>query len=77
VPDVEGYVFEDASQQEKTVAWGSGTLTFAPAGQLRVVDREGNVTFIVDGGPEDADGVENGAVELQLSADPVFVTVSN
>ncbi|MBE9508132.1 MAG: hypothetical protein IMY86_08785, partial [Chloroflexi bacterium] len=77
VPDVEGYVFEDSSQQEKTAAWGSGTLTFAPAGQLRVVDREGNVTFIVDGGPEDADGVENGAVELQLSADPVFVTVSN
>jgi hypothetical protein len=75
--DVEGYVFGNPCQQEKAVAWGSGTLTFAPAGQLRVVDREGNVTFIVDGGSGDADGVENGAVELQLSADPVFVTVSS
>jgi hypothetical protein len=75
--DVEGYVFGNPCQQEKTVAWGSGTLIFAPAGQLRVVDREGDVTFIVDGGTGDADGEQNGAVELQLSADPVFVTVSS
>jgi hypothetical protein len=73
--DGEGYVFQDASHREKTVAWGSGTLAFAPAGRLRVVDREGNESFIVDGGPGDQDGMQNGAVELQLSADPVFVTV--
>jgi hypothetical protein len=76
VPD-EGYVFQNSGQQEKTVAWGSGRLTFAPAGQLRVVDREGNETFVVDGGAGDADGTQNGAVELQLSADPVFVTVTS
>ena len=77
VPDVEGYVFQDLSLQEKTVAWGSGTLTFVPAGQLRVVDREGSVVSVVDGGEGDVDGVENGTVELQLSSEPVFVTVDN
>jgi hypothetical protein len=41
------------------------------------VDREGNETFVDDGGAGDVDGTQNGAVELQLSADPVFVTVSN
>jgi len=77
VPDGEAYVFQGAGQQEKTVAWGSGTITFAPAGQLRVVDREGNEMFVADGGAGDVDGTENGAVELQLSSDPVFVTVSS
>ena len=69
----EAYVFENGSGQEKTVAWGSGTLAFAPADQLRVVDRQGNVTFIVDGGAGDADGTQNGTVTLQLSTEPVFV----
>jgi hypothetical protein len=72
---VEAYVFENASQQEKTVAWGSGTLVFAPANQLRVVDRAGSVTIIVDGGAGDVDGVQNGAVELQLTAEPMFASV--
>jgi len=73
-PSVEGYVFAGPCGQEKTVAWGSGTLTFAPATRLRIVDREGNVTFVVDDGAGDADGAQNGAVELQLSADPVFAS---
>ena len=77
VAGVEGYVFQNPCGREKTVAWGSGTLTLAPADQLRVVDREGNVTTIVDGGAGDVDGVQNEAVELQLSADPVFVAVSH
>lgn len=77
VPNVEGYVFEDPSLHEKTVAWGSGTLSFTPADQLRVVDRQGTETFVEDGGPGDVDGSLNGAVELQLSADPVFVAVSD
>ena len=76
VPDVEGYVFQAPDQPEKTVAWGSGALTFALASRLRVVDRQGNETFILDGGAGDADGAQNGAVELQLTADPVFITVS-
>ena len=72
MPDVEGYVFATPCRREKTVAWGSGRLTF-PGGRLRVVDRWGNETFIVDGGTGDADGVQNGIVTLQLSAEPVFV----
>lgn len=76
-PDVEGYVFRDASQQEETVAWASGEpsqpafLTFAPAYRLRVADREGNVTYVQDGGAGDADGSQNGSIRLQLPAPPV------
>lgn len=73
----EAYVFKNASGEEKTVAWGSGRLTFAPADQLRVADREGNVTFIADGGAGDADGAQDGTVELQLTADPVFAQVTS
>jgi hypothetical protein len=77
VSNVEGYVFQDASQQEKTVAWGtnSGTLTFSPARRLRVVERDGDERFVDDGGAGDADGTRNGAVRLALSTEPVFVTI--
>jgi hypothetical protein len=73
---VEAYVFEneDATQQEKTVAWGSGQLTFQ-AGQVRVVDRWGDEAFIADGGVGDEDGTQNGTIVLQLSSEPVFVSV--
>jgi hypothetical protein len=74
IPGVEGYVFRDSHGQEKTVAWGSGQVTFAPAASLRVVDRQGTVVFVDDGSAGDADGTQNGAVELQMSADPVFVS---
>lgn len=74
VPNVEGYLFRNPCGKEKTVAWGSGTLPFASAVRLRVVDREGKVTFIRDGDTGDKDGTEDGTVELQLSADPVFAT---
>jgi hypothetical protein len=73
-PNVEGYLFRNPCGQEKTVAWGSGTLSFTPARRVRVVDREGNLAFIHDGDAEDKDGTEDGTVELQLSADPVFAT---
>jgi len=72
---VEAYVFESSSLQKKTVAWGSGTLVFALADQLRVVNRQGSVTTVVDGGEGDVDGAQNGSVELQLSVEPVFVKV--
>jgi hypothetical protein len=75
VLDGEAYVFEDDMEQQKTVAWGDGTLDFSPAQRLRVLDREGNETFIQDGGTGDQDGVQNGSIELNLSKDPVFVTV--
>jgi hypothetical protein len=71
----EGYVFENASGQERTVAWGRSTLTFGRANRLRVVDREGDVSTIRDGSSQDEDGAQNGEIELQLSDNPVFVTV--
>jgi hypothetical protein len=73
---VEAYVFRTPCGAETTVAWGSETLPFAPASQLRVVDREGNEMVVTDGGVGDVDGVQNGSVTLQLSADPVFVQVA-
>ena len=82
VPDVEGYVFHDAAHHEKTVAWGvvdpdSGTtvpLTFASTSRLRMVDFLGKVTFVDDGDAGDADGTKNGAIQLQMTADPIFVS---
>jgi hypothetical protein len=82
VPGVEGYLFRDASGREKTVAWGlvdpSSTdtvpLSFAPARRLRIVNVQGSVSFVDDGGNGDADGKRNGIVELKMTADPVFVS---
>jgi hypothetical protein len=74
-PGVEGYVFENASGQQRTVAWGSGTKAFSPAQRVRVVDREGIESFVQDGGAGDADGTQNGSIGLGLSIDPIFVTV--
>jgi hypothetical protein len=81
VPNVEGYVFHDAAHREKTVAWAkaeadgaTAPLSFAPASRLRTVDLLGSVTFVDDGGAGDADGVRNGVVQLQMTADPVFVS---
>ena len=76
VPKVEGYVFRNDSGLEKVVAWSwgevheSGSLTFAPASQLQVVDREGQLSLIRDGGPGDADQVP-GSVTIRLPAVPV------
>ena len=74
ISNVEGYVFANDSGNEKVVAWGSGSLTF-PASQLRVVDRDGNVTIIQDGGSGDEDGGQNGSIRFQLPAndEPVFI----
>ena len=66
----EAYVFATPCGREKTVAWGSGTLIF-PAGEVRVVDREGGETVVADGD----DGAVDGVVTLALSEDPVFVEV--
>jgi hypothetical protein len=73
---IEAYVFEDASQREKTVVWGESdqTLDFQ-ASQVRTVDRWGEETFISDGGAGDTDGEQNGTVVLQISNEPVFVSV--
>jgi hypothetical protein len=72
ISNVEGYVFVNDSGSEKVVAWGSGSLTF-PASQLRVVDRDGNVTIIQDGGSGDMDGIQNDSVQYQITDEPVFI----
>jgi hypothetical protein len=77
VPGGEAYVFVGPAGREKTAAWGTGQVAFAPASRLRVVDRMGNETFIQDGGTGDADGAQNGAVALALSDEPVFAEVVN
>ncbi len=69
LPEGEAYVFRNAAQQEKTVAWGKGTLAFAPASWLRVVDRHGTATMVEDGGVGDVDGQRNGSIRLRLSPD--------
>jgi hypothetical protein len=74
---LEAYVFKHRCEREKTVAWGGGTLVFAPAGQLRITDRDGDVSLVADGGALDEDGVQNGTVELQLTDDPVFVVIDH
>ena len=73
--DGEGYLFRNPCGQEKTVAWGSGTLTFAPVWRLDVIDREGFLRTIYDGHGGDEDGVYNGAVKVQLTEEPVFIYV--
>jgi hypothetical protein len=79
-PGAEAYLFSNVFDEEKTVAWWNqpwpprGSLVFAPARQLRVVNRWGDVSIILDGGPGDLDMEINSAVELGLSAEPVFVT---
>jgi hypothetical protein len=77
----EAYVFRKAGGVEKTVAWttdwGVHTLTFDSATRLRIVDREGQVSYIQDGGAGDEDRSVNGSIRLRLSFDPVFVTVES
>jgi hypothetical protein len=72
--DGEAYLFGNGCGQQRIVAWGTGNLTLTPAARLKEVDRQGTATVITDGGAGDADGVVNGSIRLQLSADPIFVT---
>jgi hypothetical protein len=79
VQGIEGYVFRDVLQHEKTVAWNRypqepASLAFLGHSRLRVVDRSGNVKFVEDGSVEDLDGAVNGSVSLRMTADPVFVS---
>jgi hypothetical protein len=72
----EAYHFADVCGRVKTVAWGSGTLTLELAEQVRIVDRWGNESMVIDGDPQDQDGLQNGAIVLALSVEPVFLSVS-
>jgi hypothetical protein len=73
--DVEGYVFSSSTQSNKTVAWGTGWLTFPTAHQLRIVDRHGNVGTVFDGSVADQDHSVNGSIQLQMTIEPVFIQV--
>lgn len=70
--DLEGYVFQEAAGQVKTVVWGSGSLSFL-ARQIRLVEYQGNATLIEDGGSGDIDGLKNGSIQLQLGLNPIFI----
>lgn len=77
---VESYAFRDEQGQEKVVAWWVadwptyGSLVFGQSSRLQVVDRDGVVTVVEDGGTGDLDGVQNGAIELRMTVEPVFVS---
>lgn len=79
-PDMEAYLFRDRFGHEKMVAWwaaewpSSGSFTFGSTSVLRVVDRAGEVAIVKDGELGDMDGVQNGAVELRMTVDPVFIS---
>jgi hypothetical protein len=73
VVNVEAYVFKSGTGQEKVVAWGSGSLRFASVSQLLVVNRNGEQTWINDGGEGDVDGIQNGVILYQTSEEPVFI----
>jgi len=75
--NVEGYVFSSQTQANKMVAWGSGIVTFTPASQLRVADRNGNVSIIDDGSASDQDRRVNGSIQLQMTSEPIFVQVTH
>jgi hypothetical protein len=76
VPKVEGYAFRNDLGHEQVLAWSwgeapeSGSLTFTSANFLRVVDREGKVTYVQDGDWRDADDI-TGSVTIRLPAVPV------
>jgi hypothetical protein len=79
-PEYEAYIFNHCDD-EKTVVWanndlGSASFAFAPATQVRVVDRMGNETLVSDGHPADIDGPGNRSIRLLLSQDPIFVQIT-
>jgi hypothetical protein len=79
-PEYEAYIFNHCDD-EKTVVWanndlGTASFAFAPATQVRVVDRLGNETLVSDGHPLDIDGPGNRSIRLLLSQDPIFVQIT-
>jgi hypothetical protein len=75
-PNMEIFIFRDSLSREKTVAWGSGTLTFSSSA-LRIVERSGNSTLVVDGGTGDLDGLQNGSIAVQVTSNPIFIQELN
>lgn len=78
--NVLGYEFA-VGDTVKILAWVNSTSTVAlsfpvgvAGGQLRVVDKLGNVQLITDGGSGDLDGTRNGNVRINLDANPRLVS---
>ncbi|MBN1659073.1 MAG: cellulase family glycosylhydrolase [Anaerolineae bacterium] len=75
-PGVEAYAFTDGGGRTKIVAWAWGEplqpayLTMPGADQVRRADRNGNVTYIADGGEGDVDGSVNGSILIELPVPP-------
>lgn len=77
VSGIEGYVFSLPGGREKTVLWATGgyvEIAFRGS-QLRVVEKDGTVRFIDDGGVGDLDGTLNGFITIEIAKSPVFVGV--
>jgi hypothetical protein len=71
---LETYTFKDDNQNAKMVAWGKRSLTFTTS-KLRVVDRNGVESIIMDGGNGDLDGKKDGSVEVKLTQEPIFISI--
>ncbi len=79
VADLEGYVFELGTVEEKSVMWVSGStprlVSYSVAslgsGQLRVVDRYGNARLLTDSTDDGTSG--DGYVSVQVTQEPVYV----
>ena len=81
VPGAEVYVFNTSCLDEKMVAWGNtwdnnAPLNLSPAKTLRVVDYMGNLTTIQDGGPGDLDGQVNDSITINLTTNPIYVSIT-
>jgi hypothetical protein len=81
-PGIEGYAFRMGTGVEKLLLWKLESLTaisseynLTPATRVLVVDYLGNEKIIVDGGTEDLDGLLNRMIKLQVTEDPIYVTI--
>ncbi|NLE44592.1 MAG: cellulase family glycosylhydrolase [Chloroflexi bacterium] len=68
----EAYVFRNVCLPDKTVAWGTGTLSFSAASTVSVTNRNGESSYIFDGQSGDLDGIHDGAIVVQLTTEPRF-----
>jgi hypothetical protein len=80
ISGLEGYYFKNKQGMETLVVWRDGEnntqLTLSPARQIRVIDYLNNTSFISDGGPGDEDGSQNNAIVINISDEPVYITVT-
>lgn len=76
VANVEGYVFLAPGNREKTVLWATASSVLVPFGGscLRLVNRSGYESAVLDGQANDMDGAVNGQILLRVYQNtPVYV----